>query len=170
MRIVVFDAETYFSRADGYTLEKLSTEAYIRNAKFQAHGAAVKWSADIPARWYDERQLRHVLKEEDWSDTLLVAHHMQFDGLILTHHYDVHPRAWGCTLSMARLLLGNHISVSLDSVRKRYSIPAKFTPYGKMDGRHWDEMDEATRQQVSEGCVDEVESVWEIFHCFMRGD
>ncbi len=167
MRIVVIDFESFFSRADGYTLEKLSTEAYIRNAKFQAHGAAVKWSADIPARWYDERQLRHVLKEEDWSDTLLVSHHAQFDHFILSQHYGVHPRGFGCTLSMARLLLGNHISVSLDSVRKQYGLAAKITPYGKMDGRHWDEMDEATRTQVAEGSCDEVESIWRLFHKFI---
>ncbi len=167
MRIVVIDFESFFSRADGYTLERLSTESYIRNPKFQAHGAAVKWSADIPARWYDERQLRHVLKEEDWPDTLLVAHHCSFDGFILSHHYGVHPRALGCTLSMARLLLGNHISVSLDSVRKHYGIPSKSTPYGLMNGKHWGEMDDATRTQVAEGSCNEVESIWRLFHKFM---
>lgn len=167
MRIVVLDFETFFDRANGYTLEKLSTEAYIRHDKFQAHGAAIKWQADIPARWYDERQLRHVLKEEDWSDTLLVAHHGQFDHFILAQHYDVHPHGLGCTLAMGRLVLGNHISVSLDSVRKQYGLASKFTPYHKMDGKRWSDMDEATRQAVANGSCDEVESIWWLFHKFV---
>jgi hypothetical protein len=168
MRIVVLDLETHFNRTSGYTLDKMSTESYIRDSRFEADGAAIKWQADIPARWYDERQLRHVLKSEDWSDTLLVAHHCQFDGLILSHHYAVHPRGWGCTLSMARLLLGNHLPVSLDAVRKAYGLSSKSTPYGLMDGKHWADMSPATQQQVAEGSCDEVESIWWLFHKFIE--
>ena len=145
MRMVVLDFETYFRRANteqdpSFTLSTMSTEAYVRDKRFEAHGAAIKWSADTPARWYNEPQLRWVLKNEDWSDTFLVAHHCNFDGLILSHCYDVHPARLGCTLSMARLLLGNHLSVSLDSVRKHFGIPLKSTPYSLFDGRHWNEI------------------------------
>jgi len=55
MQVVVLDLETYFS--DDYTLKKLSTEAYIRDPRFRAHGAAIKWSENTSAQWYDERQL-----------------------------------------------------------------------------------------------------------------
>ena len=40
MRFVVLDFETYF--ADDFTLSKMSTEAYIRDPRFVAHGAAIK--------------------------------------------------------------------------------------------------------------------------------
>ena len=94
MRPVVIDFETlYYS--DDFTLSKMSTESYVRDPRFEAHGAAIKWSPDTAARWYDERQLRYILQHEDWSDTFLISHHAQFDGLILTHHYDVHPRMMG---------------------------------------------------------------------------
>ena len=53
MRPVVIDFETYFG--DDFTLSKMSTEAYIRDPRFKAHGAAIKWQQDIPARWYDAR-------------------------------------------------------------------------------------------------------------------
>ena len=161
MRIVALDFETFFS--DDYTLKKLSTEAYVRDPHFEAHGAAVKWGADHAARWYDARHLALVLKEEDWSDVAIICHHVQFDGFILSHHYGVRPRLWLDTLSMARLLLGNHLSVSLDSVRKHFGLAAKRTPYEKFKGRHWHELDQATQEELAEGCCDEVESIWTIF-------
>lgn len=161
MRIVVLDFESFYS--DDYTLSKMSTEAYIRDPRFEAHGAAVKWSPDQPAVWYDEPQLRQVLKQQDWSDVLLVHHHAQFDGFILSHHYNVHPRLFGCTLSMARLLLGNHLSVSLDSVRKHFGMPLKTTPYNLFKGKHWNEMHPSVQQQVAVGACDEVESIWQLF-------
>ena len=112
VRFVVIDFETYFG--DDFTLSKMSTEAYIRDPRFKAHGAAIKWSKSVPAKWYDEPQLRYVLSQEDWSDVFLICHHAAFDGLILSHHYGVVPKMYGCTMSMARLLDPIHLSVSLD--------------------------------------------------------
>lgn len=167
MRFVVLDFESYF--ADDYTLSKLSTEEYIRDPRFEAHGAAIKWAPDRPAVWYDEPQLRHVLKETDWSDVCLIHHHAQFDALILTHHYGVHPKMWACTLSMARLLIGNHLSVSLESVRKHFGMAAKTTPYNAFKNRHWREMTPELQRQVADGACDEVESIWKIF-CLLAKD
>ncbi len=166
MRFVVLDYESYY--ADDYTLSKLSTEAYIRDPRFEAHGAAIKWSPRHDAIWYDEPTLRHVLAEEDWSDVFLICHHSQFDGLILFHHYAVIPKMWGCTLSMARLLLGNHLSVSLDNVRKHFGIPLKTTPYNLFKGKHWAEMTPDVQRQVAEGACDEVESIWKIFGLLLK--
>jgi DNA polymerase len=166
MRPVVLDFESYY--ADDYTLSKMTTESYIRDPRFEAHGAAIKWDATTSAQWYDQRELAYVLKEEDWSDVFLIHHHAQFDGFILKHHYDVRPAMYGCTLSMARLLLGNHLSVSLDSVRKHFGIPAKTTPYNLFKGKHWNDLDARTRGLVGEGAVDEVESIWKIFGLLMK--
>ncbi|MFA5897737.1 MAG: hypothetical protein WC829_01360 [Hyphomicrobium sp.] len=65
---------------------------------------------------------------------------------------------------MARLLLGNHISVSLDSVRKQFDLPAKITPYNLFKGKRWHELDRATQTQVGDGACDEVESIWKLFN------
>lgn len=166
MRPVVLDFETYYG--DDYTLSKMSTEAYIRDPRFEAHGAAIKWDKTTSAQWYDQRELAYVLKEEDWSDVFLIHHHAQFDGLILSHHFNVRPAMFGCTLSMARLLLGNHISVSLDSVRKHFGIAPKTTPYNLFRGKRWSEIDGLARQQIGEGAIDEVESIWKIFGLLMQ--
>jgi hypothetical protein len=167
MRPVVLDFESFYD--DEFTLSKMSTEAYIRDKRFEPHGAAIKWSPDTAARWYDERQLRYIFKTEDWSDTFLIAWHAQFDGLILTHHYDVHPKMWGCPMSMARMIYGNAQSVSLDNIRKRVGMPPKSTPYNLFKGKHWNEMDQFTQEQVAFGACDEVESIWKLFAQFAKG-
>lgn len=148
----------------------MTTEAYIRDPRFVAHGAAIKWSPNHQARWYWGRDLPGVLAQEDWSNVMLVCHHAAFDGLILSHHYGVHPKMMACTLSMARLLLGNHISVSLDSVRARFGLPAKKTPYHLFRGKRTHELDENSRQLLAEGCEDEVESIYNIFTRMLSGD
>lgn len=161
MQTVTLDLETYFS--DEFTLSKMSTESYIRDPRFEAHGAAIKWSQSVPARWYPEKELRYVLKEHDWSDTILIAWHAQFDGLILSHHYDVHPARIICPMSMFRLLYGPAVSASLEKVRLHFGMAPKSTPYNLFKGKHWHELDQATQEQVGDGAVDETESIWTLF-------
>jgi DNA polymerase len=167
MRFVVADWETYFD-SKSYTLSKMTTESYVRDPRFAAHGVAIKWGPDHAARWYDERQARQVLADEDWSDVMMIHHHAQFDSLIESYHYNVHPKMIGCTLSMARMILGNHLSVSLDSVRKHYGMPAKRTPYHLFGGKHWHELAEQERASIADGACDEAESIWKIFGLLMR--
>jgi hypothetical protein len=174
MRLVALDLETFFTnekdeRGVEYRLRRTSnenacsTEEYVRHPWFKAHGAAIKWSKDHAAKWYNEPELRYVLSQEDWSDVFLICHHAAFDGLILSHHYGVMPKMYGCTMSMARLLDPIHVSVSLDQVRARLKMEPKRTPYNLFRGKRWEELDQATRQTLAEGCEDEVESIWRIF-------
>jgi hypothetical protein len=166
LRPVVIDLESYYD--SDYTFSKLTTEEYIRHPKFELHGGAVKWKPDIPARWYDERQLRYIIKEEDWSDVLLICHHCQWDGGALAWRYGVHPKMYGCTLAMNRLWLGNHISVSLESVRKHWGMQPKTTPYNQFIGKHWSELSRDTQTLLAEGCEDEAESIWKIFGLLLQ--
>ena len=41
MNIVTLDLETYFD--DDYTLKKLTTEAYVRDPRFEALGCGFRW-------------------------------------------------------------------------------------------------------------------------------
>lgn len=161
MQIIALDFETFFGQ--DFTLSKMTTESYIRDPRFEAHGAAVKLGPDQPAEWIDACFLQGFFDDMDWSDTAIIAHHAHFDGLILSHHYGVRPKLWLDTLSMARLLLGNHLSVSLDSVRRHFGMPAKRTPYELFKGRHWHELSGEVQELVASGCEDEVESIWALF-------
>lgn len=167
MRVVVADWESYYD-SKTYTLSRMTTESYVRDPRFEAHGCAIKWQHDIPARWYDQDEIRHIMAEEDWSDVFMIHHHAQFDSLIESHHYDCHPKMIGCTLAMARLLIGNHLSVSLEAVRKHFGMPGKLTPYNLFDGRHWNELTPDVQQQIADGACDEVESIFKIFGLLLK--
>lgn len=165
MDFVVLDLETEFG--DDFTLSKLTTEAYIRDPRFKALCGAVKWSPSTSATWYDEPELRWQLKQHDWSNTFLLCHHTQFDAFILSHHYDVHPKMLGCSLSMARMMLGATKSVSLENVRKHFGIPSKTTPYSLFKNKTWAQISPDVQEQIGEGACDEVESIFHIFQQFM---
>jgi hypothetical protein len=166
--LVFFDCESYWDRKIGYSLSSMSTESYIRDPRFELHGAAIKWDRNTSAVWYDERELRYIFKQEDWSDIFLVSHHAQWDHGVLSMRYDVHPKMSGCTLAMSRLVFGNHLSVSLDSVRKYFNLPPKITNYGSFEGKHWHEMSPQVQQALGQGACDEVESKVIIFERLLR--
>ncbi len=178
MRFVVLDLETFFtnekdSRGVEYRLKRANenactTEEYIRHPWFKAHCAGVKWAPHAPAKWYDERQLRYVLAQEDWSDVCLICHHAHFDGFILAHHYGVRPKMYACTMAMARVLYPSHESVSLDNVRKLNGLSPKTTPYNLFKGRHWHELSDDVQRQIGEGAADECESIWKLFSAFIK--
>lgn len=162
MRFVVIDIESYYDK--DYTLSKLSTEEYVRDhTRFECFGGSIKWSQHHAAKWYDAPDFARIVQAEDWSDVCIICHHAQFDGLILSHYLGVRPKLWACTLSMARLLLGNHLSVSLDSVRKHFGLPIKRQVYDERKGMHWRDIPEDMKERIRDGCNDEVESIWQLF-------
>jgi hypothetical protein len=178
LNIITLDFETYFDQE--YNLSKMTTEAYVRDPRFEVHGVALRSNETLatnirsPAAllgmlgagrqyWACDDGVRAYLNEIKWDVTACLCHHAHFDGLILAHHYGIRPAAWLDTLSMARMMLGNHVSVSLDSVRKHFGMPLKSTPYDLFKGRHWDEITSDVQQRIAEGACDEVESIYQIF-------
>ena len=49
MRVITIDFETYYSRE--YSLSKMTTEAYIRDPRFEVIGVGIKVD-DNPPDWY----------------------------------------------------------------------------------------------------------------------
>ena len=60
-----------------------------------------------------------------WGNTALLCHNINFDGLILSHHYKCRPSYYLDTLSMARALHSNKIGASLDQVSQFYGVGNK---------------------------------------------
>lgn len=117
--IITLDFETYFD--DDYSLKKMTTEAYVRDPRFRCHGFALKIDA-CPAVWTPPEKMhlaRSILEE-----SAVLAHHAQFDGLILSHHFGIRPALWLDTLSMARIALP-HERHSLDNLSKLFGLPGK---------------------------------------------
>ena len=64
---------------------------------------------------------------------------------------------------MARLLIGNHLSVGLDSLAKHFNLSAKTVPYNLFRGVHWHELPDALQKQVADGCIHDVDLTWSLF-------
>lgn len=121
--IVALDFETYYDQA--YTLKKLSTSEYIRDPRFKAHGAAIRLPGETKSRWIYGPKLAEIFRAIDWDNTALLAHHAQFDGLILSHHFGIFPAFTYCTMSMARALYSHDVGASLDEVAQFLGKGAK---------------------------------------------
>ena len=166
MRVCTLDVECFYDRKAKFSLSCMTTEEFVRDPRFELYGAAIKWGNE-KSFWLDEPQLRSFCKTVDWSQVFMLNHHAHWDALVMSHHYGVVPKMIGCTLSQGRLMLGNHISVSLDSIRSIFGLPPKITPYGSMEGRHWHELPPHVKAQVAAGSCDEVDSILMIFNRFM---
>lgn len=166
MKIWTIDFESFFS--DDFTLKKYTTEQYIRDPRFEALLMGVRTPEGV-YHYVEQDCVAKYLSTIDWSDAAILCHHAQFDGLILSHHYGVKPAAWLDTLSMARLMLGNHVSVSLSSLTKHYGLPDKSVPYDLFKGRRWAEIPHDLRAELGAGCVHDCELTWHIFEKLMVG-
>ena len=150
MKLITLDFETYF--ADDYTLSKMTTEAYVRDRRFKTHCLSNK---------IEDRPATCVPAYSGMKNSALLAHHAHFDGLILSHHYDIKPAFWFDTLSMARLLFPHDKSHSLSSLAKKFNLPEKTVPYQLFKNRT--ELDDATQCLLEEGCKHDVELTYQIF-------
>ena len=166
MDLIALDFETFFS--DDYTLKKMTTEAYIRDPRFDAHMIGIRWPRTGETRWYGKHEIREVFARIPWEATAVVAHHAQFDGAIMSLHYGVKPAMWFDTLSMARMVHGNHLSAALGSLAEHYGLAGKSVPYEDFKGKRWEELDETTRQTLGTGCCHDVDLMWTIFHELLK--
>lgn len=172
MKLYALDFETYFD--DEYTLKKLTTEEYVRDERFEAHGAAIV-GKDI-RKWMTPRELKEQL--EAWQMHLrnggepiaIVAHHAHFDGLILNHHFGFRPPAWLCTLSMGRVVFGSGLRLGLGSLADHFGLSPKSVPYDMFQGKHWGEMDIWTRSAIAEGCIHDAELTLQICLKMLSGE
>lgn len=121
-RLVSIDFETYYD--DDYTLKKLSTSEYVRDPRFKAQMMYLKVGRKA-AKIVPPKKMKAELAKINWSTHALLCHHTQFDGLILSHHFDVVPSYYYDTLSMARGLHSNEIGAGLDEVSMFYGGAGK---------------------------------------------
>jgi len=128
-RLVQIDFETYWD-AD-YTLKKMSTSEYVRDPRFKVQMMGIK-IGNGKTRIVHPNKVRQVLASINWTTHALLAHNTQFDGLILSHHFGVHPAFLYDTLAMARGLHSNEIGAGLDEVSVFYGGAGKID--GGLDG------------------------------------
>jgi len=122
MDLVTLDFESFWS--DTYSLSKMTTEAYVRDDRFETILAGIKINAEAPY-WVPRDSVGAALHDLHLERRAVLAHHAHFDGLILSHHYSIRPKVWFDTLGMGRALHGAHAGLSLAKLVERYRLGAK---------------------------------------------
>lgn len=166
-RIMVIDFETRWSSKD-YTLSKMTTEEYIRDSRFKAFGACVKYVGEEEGTaWISEGGLRHALQDIDWSTTAVLAHNAQFDVSILSWVYDCRPCFIFDTLSMARALRGVEVGNSLAKLAEEFQLPPKGRAVHSTDGLS--EISPVIEKELADYCTHDVYLCEEIFKRLVKG-
>ncbi len=132
MEIITIDFETYYDKE--YSLSKMTTEAYIRDPRFEVIGVGVKVNKE-PTIWYSGTNVKGFLTGLDYSDKAILCHHTAFDGAILSWHFGIKPKLWLDTLSMARPFHNMTVGGSLKALATHYEIGAKGDEVDRVDER-----------------------------------
>ena len=133
-RILTIDFETFYDSKE-YTLRKMTTEEYVRDARFIAHGLCVhELGSDEPTQWISGKGIDAWVASVDWANTAVLAHNAQFDIAILSWRYGVQPVFIFDTLSMARAVRGVDVSNSLAKLATDFGLPDKGAALHKTDG------------------------------------
>lgn len=179
MNLIVLDYETYYD--DEYSLSKLTTEAYVRDPRFEAimMGYAVvepermlqaQYLNDLQSVWVPAEHIQNELDSLDVENSAVLCHHAHFDGLITTHHFGHKPRVWFDTLSMARAIHGTEVGGSLGALLKHYGprVTVKKGDYVvQAKGKHLADFFGEELIHYGIYCCDDVEGTFQIFQCMM---
>lgn len=152
--LVTLDFETFYSK--DYSLKKLTTEAYVRDSRFETIGVGVK-VGKAPSVWMEADDFRTWAATVPWQRVAVCAQHAHFEGLVLSHHFGVVPGFWLDTLSMARALHGEGHGLSLDALAQRYGVGQKGTEVHDFKGYRRRDFTPEEWLRYGEYCKNDVE-------------
>jgi hypothetical protein len=158
--IYTLDIECFFD--DEFTLRKLTTEAYCRDQRFEFLLLGIR-DPEGNLFWVPQSEIGPWLASIDWKQHGILCHHAHFDLLALNHWYGVKPKHVFDTLSMARLQLGNHVSVGLESLARHYGLQGKSVPYEKFRGKRAADITPDLWRELGAGCLHDIELTWDVF-------
>jgi len=168
--IIILDMETYYDKTD-FTLKKMTTEAYVRDPRFQVIGVGVKIN-DGEAEWASgsHKQLRKYLQSNyDWKNSMLLCQNTAFDGLILSEHFGVHAARYADTMLMAKAIHGFDSPSSLKALAELYGVGHKGTEVEAVSGWRREEFSPEDLDKYGDYCINDVELTHEIFMKMLRG-
>lgn len=162
MNIITIDFETYYDQQ--FSLTKLTTEEYIRDERFETIGVCVKVN-DEPTKWFSgtREQTKAWLDSFNMPESFVVAHNMMFDGAILAWQFDIHPKALGDTLAMARAVDGTEVGNSLAKLALRYGLGTKGTEVLNALGKNRRSFSPDELARYGEYCKNDVEITYQLF-------
>ena len=160
MDIVTIDFETYYSKE--YTLSKMTTEAYVRDPRFEVIGVGVKVN-DHPTDWYSGDNPGRFLNSLSYKDKAILCHNTVFDGAILSWHFGIKPKLWLDTLSMARPLHNVSVGGSLKNLVSHYRLGAKGDEVIHALGKRRKDFSPDELKRYASYCVNDVDLTYQLF-------
>lgn len=168
MDLITVDFETYYDK--DFSLRKMTTEAYIRDPRFEVVGVGVKVNNNA-TEWASgtHEELKEYLHTFDWGTSVLLCHNTLFDGAILSWLFDVHPRVLADTLCIARALHGVEVGGSLHALTQRYGLGTKGTEVLDAIGKRRLDFSDAELDKYGDYCINDVELTYKLFNVMGRG-
>lgn len=160
--LITCDFETYY---DGeYSLSKMTTEAYIRDPRFEAIGVSVK-VANGPARWFSgtKQEIKEWLDQFDWSSVYFLAHNTAFDAAILNWHFDIRPAFLLDTMSMARPYYAKTCGVSLAMLARVTKVGEKGLEVLSAKGKRRLDFTPDELEAYGKYCCNDTELTYKVF-------
>lgn len=166
MDIVTIDFETYFSTE--YSLTKQTTEAYVRDPRFEIIGVGVKVN-NYPTDYYTGDNPGKFLKSLSYKDKAILCHNTAFDGAILSWHFGINPKLWLDTLSMARPFHQMTVGGSLKALATYYGLGVKGDDTLWAKGLRRGDFTPEQAKQYGEYCKNDVELTYQLFKKLAKG-
>ena len=166
MDIVTIDFETYYDK--DYSLSKITTEAYVRDPRFEVIGVGVKVN-DHPADWYSGNDVQGFLTSLDYSDKAILCHNTAFDGAILSWRFGIRPKLWLDTLSMARPKHAMTVGGSLKALAIYYQLGAKGEEVIHALGKRRADFSPADLAAYGQYCCNDIELTYKLFKKLRKG-
>jgi hypothetical protein len=166
MDIVTIDFETYYDK--DYSLSKMTTEAYVRDPRFEVIGVGVKVN-DHPTDWYSGNDPGKFLRSLDYRDKAILAHNTAFDGAILSWHFGIKPKLWLDTFSMARPLHNITVGGSLKALAAHYRLGDKGDEVLRTIGMRRRDFTPEAMQRFADYCVQDVDLTYRMFRRLAKG-
>jgi DNA polymerase I-like protein with 3'-5' exonuclease and polymerase domains len=168
MDLITLDFETYYDK--DFSLRKLTTEAYIRDPRFEVIGVGVKLN-DGETEWASgtHEQINRYLHSFDWGNAMLLCHNTMFDGAIISWLYNIQPRVYADTLCIARALHGVEVGGSLHVLSQRYNLGTKGTEVLNAVGKRREDFTPEELSRYGDYCVNDVELTYKLFMRMAKG-
>ena len=167
MDLITLDFETYYDR--DYSLSKLTTEAYVRDPRFEVIGVATKVNNE-ETEWASgtKKQLDRYFKSFDWGKAMVLCHNTMFDGAILNWCFGIRPRMYTDTLCIARALHGTEARASLAALSEKYNLGTKGTEVIRAIGKKREDFEPEDLAEYGDYCINDVELTYKLFSRMVR--
>lgn len=140
MDVLTVDFETYYDR--DYSLRKMTMIEYIMDPKFQPIMMSYCLNDGQICNAVGYKQIKSVLDNIDWNNTVLNAQNCKFDGTIIAQRFGYFARFYSDTMAMARVT-GAHVfeGASLEAIanvlnKNGYTVPPKGKEVATACGKH----------------------------------